>query len=310
MVRKKHKKTKIRSLSSLILNLSPPLPHPAWSIGVDNDHDPGFVVNSVYSERYIYMLFHTPFEALTERGRVTGAPGDMLVLSPGYHQWHRGVGSRPFVNDWIHIDGKMGSSWVKKYDIPINQLFRVLKTDYVSRLLKEIIAEITEEQPFYCDQVEHRVKELLRLTGRNHCIDQRSKLSPSRDIHYQNFCLIRHAIRQSFLEEWPLERMAHMAHLSKSRFSSLYRDIFGISPMGDLIAVRMSEARRWLASGGMTTAEAATRSGYNDINYFSRLFKKHSGITPGAFARQFTLGAEQSDFFARDTTSRKKNNLL
>jgi AraC-like DNA-binding protein len=43
------------------------------------------------------------------------------------------------------------------------------------------------------------------------------------------------------------------------------------------------EAKRMLMDKKFTVNEIATRLGFDDYSYFTRLFKKHTGITPTDF---------------------------
>ena len=47
--------------------------------------------------------------------------------------------------------------------------------------------------------------------------------------------------------------------------------------------VRMEEAVRLLRESGETTYRIAERTGYQDPNYFSYVFKKHFGMSPSKF---------------------------
>ncbi|MFD0672880.1 helix-turn-helix transcriptional regulator [Cohnella sp. GCM10027633] len=65
-------------------------------------------------------------------------------------------------------------------------------------------------------------------------------------------------------------------------FSYLFRKYVGIGPIDYLIQYRMNRARELLATGQFSVAEVARSVGYLDAYYFSRLFKKHAGLPPGA----------------------------
>ena len=48
----------------------------------------------------------------------------------------------------------------------------------------------------------------------------------------------------------------------------------------------MAEAQRQLHHSADSVAQLARALGYDDASYFSRVFKKHVGLTPEAFRRQ------------------------
>ena len=62
----------------------------------------------------------------------------------------------------------------------------------------------------------------------------------------------------------------------------------GMSPIAYLTDMRIRNAKKLLCENERlhyTVAEIATASGYSDISYFSRMFKKTTGLTPSEFLR-------------------------
>ncbi len=60
----------------------------------------------------------------------------------------------------------------------------------------------------------------------------------------------------------------------------------GTSPRRYLIHYRMSQAKFYLSDSKMTVAEIAQMVGYEDPFHFSKLFKKHQGISPSEYRRR------------------------
>jgi two-component system response regulator YesN len=58
----------------------------------------------------------------------------------------------------------------------------------------------------------------------------------------------------------------------------------GVSIINYLISQRITEAKRLLTEGATSLKDVATLVGYNDYNYFSRIFKKNVGCSPKDFA--------------------------
>lgn len=53
-----------------------------------------------------------------------------------------------------------------------------------------------------------------------------------------------------------------------------------------LTAVRIENAKKLLKRGEYSIKEICYLSGYSDPNYFSRLFKKHEGISPSVYLKE------------------------
>ena len=45
-------------------------------------------------------------------------------------------------------------------------------------------------------------------------------------------------------------------------------------------AVRMEKAKQLLRDGRLSVSEAALHTGYSDPNYFSKVFKRYTGLSP------------------------------
>ena len=90
-------------------------------------------------------------------------------------------------------------------------------------------------------------------------------------------------IHERFSEPLTLAALARHAGMSISRFSCVFREALGTSPLDYVAATRMREARRLLRAPGHSIAEVAYAVGFQDSNYFSRSFKQHHRMSPREF---------------------------
>lgn len=77
--------------------------------------------------------------------------------------------------------------------------------------------------------------------------------------------------------------LARAAGVSEAHLQDLFREAAGVSPMDFVIRLRLRRAMELLAGGGMSVGEVAERSGFASPYYFSRFFKKRTGMTPGEY---------------------------
>ncbi|MCC2686960.1 MAG: AraC family transcriptional regulator [Paenibacillaceae bacterium] len=83
--------------------------------------------------------------------------------------------------------------------------------------------------------------------------------------------------------------MAEMADMSVSHFGHLFRLHTGQSPLDFLHACKISEARRRLVHGQQPVSAIAYELGFQDANYFSRLFRRLQGQSPQAYRKRHQL---------------------
>ncbi|MEK3723608.1 AraC family transcriptional regulator [Paenibacillus sp. FSL H8-0034] len=83
-----------------------------------------------------------------------------------------------------------------------------------------------------------------------------------------------------------LESLAKLFGCSPRHLSRLFQDQLGHSPLDYLIRIRMDIAKQLIWTTDATIQEIADGVGYEDRYYFSRLFKKHIGISPNHYKTQ------------------------
>ncbi|KRE49022.1 response regulator transcription factor [Paenibacillus sp. Soil522] len=87
-------------------------------------------------------------------------------------------------------------------------------------------------------------------------------------------------IKLHYRDDLTLQEVADTIHVSKSYFSNLFKKQSGQNFIDYLIDLRLHEAKRMLVQNEYKIYEVAEKSGFNDVKYFSKLFKKMTQMTP------------------------------
>ena len=74
--------------------------------------------------------------------------------------------------------------------------------------------------------------------------------------------------------------------LSASHISSRFKKTMGITLNNYITMVRLSHACTLIKSGKYSSNEISFMVGYNDSNYFSRIFKNHFGMTVTEYRKE------------------------
>lgn len=90
-------------------------------------------------------------------------------------------------------------------------------------------------------------------------------------------------------EPLTVQKMAAMFNLSDMYFGNLFKQETGMSFRNFLTLIRVNRAEEMLYSGEYKIHEVADACGFNDVFYFSRVFKKHRGISPSDALRKHKI---------------------
>ena len=92
-------------------------------------------------------------------------------------------------------------------------------------------------------------------------------------------------IDERYQEHLSLEKLAHLVNTSPFYLSRLFREELGMNFI-DYVTKRCLDKAGILLGQGLSVKECCFAVGYNDPNYFSRIFRKHYGITPSEFREE------------------------
>ncbi|MBU5351822.1 helix-turn-helix domain-containing protein [Paenibacillus barcinonensis] len=95
---------------------------------------------------------------------------------------------------------------------------------------------------------------------------------------------IRH-IHEYYRELLTVEDLASLAGIDRWKYTRLFKKVTGQVPLQYLNEVRISQAKKWLASADDKLLDIALNAGFNNEYYFSRRFKQTVGISPGQYRR-------------------------
>lgn len=145
----------------------------------------------------------------------------------------------------------------------INKLFQImmskdpLKDAYADLTFKELVIRLLQTQSLLAMDVSSHNDSILQY--------------------------IKEFVRNHISEPITIEMLIKQANMSKSALTRLFNTQLGISPLEYVIRERLRKAKEILAHS-KNIKEACFSAGFNDVNYFTRLFRKREGMTPGTFA--------------------------
>lgn len=97
---------------------------------------------------------------------------------------------------------------------------------------------------------------------------------------------IREYMNRNYQEEISLSTLSEMFHFSPQYIAKKFKEIYNTTVVTYLTELRIEKARSLLAHTGMAVLEISETVGYSDENYFGKVFKKHTGLSPLQYRKQ------------------------
>ena len=102
---------------------------------------------------------------------------------------------------------------------------------------------------------------------------------------YRRLLKGRAFLEANYAQTADLNATARVACLSPFHFLRLFKTAFGRTPHQYLTELRLAVARRQLLETKQSVGEIGLSLGFENVNSFGRLFRRHEGITPQSFRR-------------------------
>lgn len=103
---------------------------------------------------------------------------------------------------------------------------------------------------------------------------------------YSTYLRALDVIRERFYEIGSSAEIAKAVDVSSGHLARLFRDHDSQRPYDRLLAAKMRRAAELLSRGDLLVKEVAAEVGYSNSLHFSRVFKKHFGVPPLAYAKE------------------------
>lgn len=103
----------------------------------------------------------------------------------------------------------------------------------------------------------------------------------------QNLQAVKEYLDQNYASKITLNMLSEIFFINKFYLTRIFKEQFGESVTEYLLQVRITKAKQSLRFTDKPIEEIAHECGMHDANYFSRMFKKVEGVTPGEFRRMW-----------------------
>lgn len=254
------------------------------SIGYNYAHDSTFVMDRPCgSGCWLMLLVKSPAVFVINGEEVRVRKSSLVIISPTTPVTYRGA-EDGYTDDWIYFDmEKDEPGRFAQLGLGIDAVTPLGSAGEVSELVRALAFEFYSTGEFreeicrhYSELIILRLAAMIRSGGSEmvQCSEKHLRLAQLRAVFFTQPETVQ-----------SVDAMAHGMNLSRSGFQHLYKRVFGVSVMEDVIRGRIEYAARLLSSTALTVREISERCGYSSEYVFMRQFKSRQGLTPSEYRK-------------------------
>jgi len=243
----------------------------AWSEHKDFEL---FRPNGTLNE-YIFLHFWNPMRILYKGNNITTFPNACIIFSPGTPQ-HFGSHEET-IHDWVHITPDV-AELLDKYNIETDRIYYPKNHGFITDIIRRIEVE-SRSEGMYSDMIcDCLIRELIIRLAR--AVNSKSDTERLNRQSKEQLKQLRRMLHFDYAKRWDISDMAKCINISPSYLHSAYKKLYGVSPMQDLINIRIEQAKSMLAESQKSIADIAREVGYTSSTHFIRQFSKNVGVSP------------------------------
>ncbi len=208
--------------------------------------------------------------------------GNMILFRPGEPQIYSLYAKDTPETYWVHFTGKDVEEILGLYNIKqgTNIFFTGISRNY-KWLFRQMIQELQLKRTDFADMLALQLKQLFLYIGRN--VEEGPLVTADLLNEIET---AMHYFNKNFYTPIVIEDYAKQHHMTPWWFIQNFKKLTQVTPTQYILSLRINNAMNLLDNTDYSIAKIATSVGYDNALYFSRLFKKHTGISPREYRKR------------------------
>ncbi len=208
--------------------------------------------------------------------------GNMLLFRPGETQIYYLYASDKPETYWVHFTGYEVEALLDYYQMPKgeNVFFTGISPDY-QWLFRQMIQELQLRRANYEDMLSMNLRHIFLIINRylkeGNQVGSEMLNEIERATHYFN----EHYNQPIVIEKYAKEHL-----MTPCWFIQNFKQITKFTPMQYIVSLRITNAMNLLDNTDYNITQTAAAVGYDNSLYFSRLFRKHTGMSPTEYRKR------------------------
>jgi AraC-like DNA-binding protein len=183
---------------------------------------------------------------------------------------------------WIHFTGTAAGRFLESLGFLNGNVFQVGIHSECVQLFEKIIHEIHIGNPQYHAFCIGYLMQLLSVFSREHILIKNG----SRNFKNSDIESVIRKMQLEYQKDHDISYYAQYCNLSVYQFIRKFKAATHLSPARYIEKIRMDKSRELLVGTDLTINEISSVVGFGDPFYFSKVFKKSTGLNPMSFRKE------------------------
>lgn len=208
--------------------------------------------------------------------------GNMILFRPGEPQVYYYYAVDKTEVYWVHFTGWKVEEYLERYELPHdeNVFYTGVSPDY-PWIYNQMIRELQLQRVNHEDMISLYMHHIFITINRYIKERRETKNDTINDIERA-----AHYFKDNYNKQISIEQYAAEHLMSVNWFIHSFKSVMKMSPMQYIISLRIAMAKGYLENSAKNIAEISNEVGYENALYFSRLFRKYTGMTPTEYRKK------------------------
>lgn len=238
---------------------------------------------------YLFLHFYTPFEIRLGDKTVKTKSHACIIIEKNTPQIYRC--NEESVHDWFRLEGDV-EGLLASYGLKTNTIYYPKNHSFITSLTRRMELESREKREYYEELCNSHLNNLFIQLSRE--VSEKASSESLNPQTVDQLKKLRFTLACEYNKKWTIDSMAKEISLSASYLHAAYKKYYGISPMQDLITMRIHEATIMLSSNTKSIREISDALGYPSTSQFIRQFTKSIGISPLKYRKLLTQISDEN----------------
>ena len=211
-----------------------------------------------------------------DKKEITVSKGNMILFRPGESQIYYYYAKEKPESYWVHFTGNAVEQILKECNMPESEniFWGGTSPDY-QWLFRQMIQELQLRRVNYEDILRMMLQHVFLMINRYITEEKTTSTEVLNEIERAT-----HYFNDNYNKSISIKDYAAKCHMSECWFINNFKKLTKYTPAQYLVSLRIVNAINLLDNTDYNVTDISVAVGYENPLYFSRLFKKHVGMSP------------------------------